>query len=64
MLADEVGVSIPTISRCVTALRLRGYDIKAMKAAKGWRFVMASKPAARPKPKPEKLVPVVAGAKK
>jgi biotin operon repressor len=51
MLAERLGVSIPTVSRYVTALRERGYDIKALKAAKGWRFVMASKPAARPKPK-------------
>jgi biotin operon repressor len=47
MLAQEIGVSIPTISRCVTALRERGYDIKALKAAKGWRYILASKPTGR-----------------
>ncbi|RLT21034.1 MAG: hypothetical protein DWI28_00180 [Planctomycetota bacterium] len=48
MLAEEV--SIPTISRCVTALRLRGHDINAVKTTRGWRFVLANKPSARPKP--------------
>ncbi len=50
MLAEEVGVSIPTISRCVTALRERGYNIKALKEAKGWRYILAKKPNGRPRP--------------
>ena len=50
MLAEEVVVSIPTISRCVTALRQRGHDINAVKTTRGWRFVLANKPSARPKP--------------
>jgi biotin operon repressor len=50
MLAEEVGVSIPTISRCVTALRERGYDIKSLKEAKGWRYILAKKPAGRLRP--------------
>jgi biotin operon repressor len=40
MLAEEVGVSIPTISRCVTALRERGHDIRAEKHDSGWRYVL------------------------
>jgi biotin operon repressor len=40
MLAEEVGVSIPTISRCVTALRARGHDIRAEKHDSGWRYVL------------------------
>jgi len=40
MLAEEVGVSIPTISRCVTALRLRGNDIRAERLDGGWRYVI------------------------
>lgn len=43
MLAEEVGVSIPTISRCVTALRARGHDIHAERTSKGWRYVLAPK---------------------
>ncbi len=44
MLAEEVSVSIPTISRCVTALRLRGHDLRAEKHGDGWRYVVADKP--------------------
>jgi hypothetical protein len=40
MLAEEVGVSIPTISRCVLALRERGHDIRAEKHDSGWRYVL------------------------
>ena len=43
MLAEEVGVSIPTISRCVNALRDRGHDIRAEKHSDGWRYVLARK---------------------
>ena len=39
-LAQEVGVSIPTISRIVAALRERGYDIHAEKHGNCWRYVM------------------------
>lgn len=39
-LADELDVSIPTISRCVTALRERGHDIQAEKMSTGWRYVL------------------------
>jgi predicted DNA-binding transcriptional regulator YafY len=39
-LAEAVGVSIPTISRCVTALRERGHDIRAENGGNGWRFVL------------------------
>jgi biotin operon repressor len=46
-LAERLGVSIPTISRCVTALRERGYHIQAEKQARGWRFVLGSMPGAR-----------------
>jgi biotin operon repressor len=41
MLAEEVGVSIPTISRCVTALRERGHNIRAERNDGGWRYVLA-----------------------
>ena len=47
MLAEEVGVSIPTISRCVTALRARGHDIKAEKHGSGSRYVLLSGPSKR-----------------
>jgi len=49
-LADEVGLSIPTISRCVLALRERGQDIRAERHLGGWRYVLhrpTSRQAAR-----------------
>lgn len=44
-LAEEVGVSIPTISRSVEALRERGYDIQAVRTTDGWRYVLKSMPS-------------------
>jgi predicted DNA-binding transcriptional regulator YafY len=49
-LADRLGVSIPTISRYVTALRERGYDIRAEKGSKEWRYVLVGKSDARRQP--------------
>jgi predicted DNA-binding transcriptional regulator YafY len=37
-LAHEIGVSIPTISRDVTALRQRGHAIRAERVDRGWRY--------------------------
>lgn len=39
-LADKVGVSVPTISRIVAALRERGHDIHAERTEKGWRYIL------------------------
>jgi predicted DNA-binding transcriptional regulator YafY len=39
-LAEAVGVSIPTISRIVAALRDRGHNIQAERTSKGWRYVL------------------------
>lgn len=43
-LAAEIGVSIPTISRCVEALRERGHDIRAERTERGWRYVLQEQP--------------------
>jgi biotin operon repressor len=51
-LAERLGVSIPTVSRYVTALRERGYDIRAEKQARAWRYVLAHKPAGNMEPMP------------
>ncbi len=40
-LAEAVGVSIPTISRIVAALREQGHEIHAERTSKGWRYVIA-----------------------
>lgn len=39
-LAEEVGVSIPTISRIVAALRERGHEIEAKRYDGSWRYVI------------------------
>lgn len=38
VLAEQLGVSIPTISRCIKALRVRGYPIKSRRTADGWSY--------------------------
>jgi biotin operon repressor len=39
-LAERLGVSVPTVSRYVTALRERGHDIKAERQSRAWRYVL------------------------
>jgi len=41
-LAEAVGVSIPTISRIVAALREQGHDIRSVRTTHGWRYVLKS----------------------
>jgi biotin operon repressor len=43
MLAEKLGISIPTVSRDVTALRERGHNIQSERREGGWRFTLASK---------------------
>ncbi len=43
MLAESLGVSIPTVSRSVLALRERGHDIQVVKSGKVWRYVLGTK---------------------
>jgi biotin operon repressor len=42
-LAEAVGVSIPTISRVVAALREQGHDIRSERTKEGWRYIWLSK---------------------
>lgn len=46
-LADAVGVSIPTISRSVQALRERGHQIRAKSGEGGWHYVLVQQPKAK-----------------
>lgn len=39
-LANKIGVSIPTISRDVQALRERGHEIHSERGDDGWRYVV------------------------
>jgi biotin operon repressor len=41
-LAESLGVSIPTISRIVAALRQQGHDIRAQRTKDGWRYVLSA----------------------
>jgi predicted DNA-binding transcriptional regulator YafY len=43
-LADALGVSVPTVSRCLAALRDRGYDIRSVRDQEGCRYVIAKTP--------------------
>lgn len=40
MLAERLGVSIPTVSRHVTALRARGHRIRSERSGQHWRYVL------------------------
>jgi predicted DNA-binding transcriptional regulator YafY len=46
-MAEELGVSIPTVSRDVTALRQRGYDIRAERGEDGWRYLLIEETPSR-----------------
>jgi predicted DNA-binding transcriptional regulator YafY len=41
MIAEQLAVSTPTVSRDVTALRERGHDIRSERKGEGWRYVLA-----------------------
>jgi len=41
-IAEKLGVSVPTVSRDVTALRERGHDIRAERHGDSWRYVLGS----------------------
>jgi biotin operon repressor len=40
MIAEQLGVSIPTVSRDVTALRERGHDIRSVRKNDSWHYVL------------------------
>lgn len=42
MIAKQLGISIPTVSRDVTALRERGHDIRSERNRGTWRYVLAA----------------------
>lgn len=44
-LAHTLGISQPTVSRCLTALRERGYSIRSVKTDSGWAYEVLSEPA-------------------
>ncbi|MBX7165937.1 MAG: helix-turn-helix domain-containing protein [Pirellulales bacterium] len=40
MIADELGVSVPTVSRAICALKERGHSIRSEKQSEGWSYVL------------------------
>ena len=48
MIAEHLGISIPTVSRDVTALRERGHDIRSERKVEGWRYVLARESSKTP----------------
>ncbi len=42
-IAEQLGVSIPMVSRDVTALRQRGHDIRSERSIDGWHYVLMAK---------------------
>lgn len=47
-IAEKLGVSIPTVSRAICALKERGYPIRAEKQSNGWRYVLDEPACSRP----------------
>lgn len=39
-IAEKLGVSVPTVSRDVTALRERGHEILSERHGESWRYVL------------------------
>lgn len=46
-LAAELGISPPTVSRCLSALRQRGFVIRAVKKEVGWAYEITSEPRSK-----------------
>ena len=45
MIANQLRVSIPTVSRDVTALRERGHNIRSERNGDGWRYFLVRETA-------------------
>lgn len=51
-IAVKLGVSVPTVSRDVTALRERGHDIRSERHGESWRYVLGNTNGERPTHQP------------
>ena len=40
LIAEELGVSVPTVSRAICALKERGHEIRAERQSDGWNYVL------------------------
>jgi biotin operon repressor len=50
-LAVALGISKPTVARCISALRERGYAIRSVKDTEGWAYKIADRPTGPRPPK-------------
>jgi predicted DNA-binding transcriptional regulator YafY len=50
-LSEKIGVSVPTISRMVCALKGRGHNIRAERISGGWQYVLDDQEHRKPKEK-------------
>jgi biotin operon repressor len=48
-LAKALNISQPTVSRCLTALRERGYSIQAVKRGNYWSYELVGEPVSAPR---------------
>jgi len=48
-LAKRFRTSQPTISRCLTALRERGYEIRSVRDESGWHYEVVAEPVEKSK---------------
>lgn len=53
-IAEQVGVSVPTISRDVTALRERGYVIRSERRGDSWCYTLAAESAVAGRGRPSR----------
>lgn len=50
-LAEKLGVSIPTVSRCIESLKARGFVIRSVRVGGAWRYVIEDEPTASRRPR-------------
>jgi biotin operon repressor len=43
-LAERLGVSIPTVSRCIESLKARGFAIRSVRERGAYRYIIESEP--------------------
>lgn len=43
-LAEKLGVSVPTVSRCIESLKSRGFAIRSIRKGGSWRYVIEADP--------------------
>ena len=47
LIAEELNVSVPTVSRAIPALKDRGHQIRAERRSDGWTYVLDDPPGSQ-----------------